>query len=72
MNREEFIAKMQDALQSEEELTFDTVLDDIEEWDSISKMAVVAFFDASLGKKITFAELKELKTIGDIANKAGL
>lgn len=72
MNREEFLAKMQDALQSEGEITFDTVLDDIEEWDSISKMAVIAFLDASCGVKTTFSELKELKTIGDIAKKAGL
>ena len=43
MTNEEFLTEMQDVLQTEEELSMDTVLDDLEEWDSLSFMATMAF-----------------------------
>lgn len=72
MTQDEFLTAMQDVLQTEEELTTDTVLDDLAEWDSLSVMATMAFLDKNFGVKTTMADYKELKTIGDIAGKAGL
>ena len=57
MNREEFLVHMQDILQTDEELSFDMNLDDLEEWDSLSKMATVAFLDANFGVKTTFPSI---------------
>ncbi len=72
MTREEFLEQMQDILQTDEELSFDMNLDDLEEWDSLSKMATVAFLDANFGVKTTFSDFEKIKTVEDIAKKAGI
>ena len=72
MNREEFLEEMTDVLQTEEDLTFDTVLADLEEWDSLSIMSTMAFLDKNFGVKTAMADYKAMNTIEDIAKKAGL
>lgn len=72
MTREEFLAEMQDVLQAEDDLTFETVLKDLEEWDSLSVMATMAFLDKTFGVKTTMADYINMNTIEDIAVKAGL
>lgn len=72
MTREEFLLKMQDVLQREDILSFDMNLADVDEWDSLSKMATMAFWEKEFGVKTRFADYKEMKTVEDIALKAGL
>ncbi len=72
MSKEEFLVQMQDVLQTETELAMETVLDELDEWDSLSMMATMAFLDKNFGVKVKIADLKTLATIGDIAAKAGL
>jgi acyl carrier protein len=72
MTKEDFLNEMIDVLQTEEEISFDTILTDLDEWDSLSIMATMAFLDKSFGVKTTMKDYKEMKTIGDIAKKAGL
>ena len=72
MNREEFLKEFADILQTDETLSPETVLDDLEEWDSLSKIATIALFDRKIGKKLTFLEITNLKTIEDILKKAGI
>ena len=72
MTRDEFIVEMQDVLQTDEQLTVETVLADLVEWDSLAVMATMAFLDRNFGVKLSIADIKELNTIGDIAAKAGL
>jgi len=72
MSKEEFLVQMQDVLQTETELAMDTVLDELDEWDSLSMMATMAFLDKNFGVKLKIVDLKALATIGDIAAKAGL
>lgn len=72
MSKEEFLVQMQDVLQTETELTMETVLDELDEWDSLSMMATMAFLDKNFGVKMKIADIKVLATIGDIAAKAGL
>ena len=72
MNREDFLEKMQDVLQMEYELTFDTVLEDLDEWDSLAMMAVTAFLDKNFNLKLTFNDFKNFKTVEDIAKKVGI
>ena len=38
MNKEDFLIQMQDVLQTEVDLTYETVLADLDEWDSLSSM----------------------------------
>ena len=72
MNREKFLSNIADALQTEDVLTFDTVLDDLDEWDSLSKMAVLAFLNKTFNINIVFNDLNDISTIEDLAKKAGI
>ena len=72
MSKDEFLVQMQDVLQTETELKMETTLDELDEWDSLSMMATMAFLDKNFGVKLKIADLKTLVTIGDIASKAGV
>lgn len=72
MNRTEFLEEMQDVLQMEDELSFDMNLQDIDEWDSLSMMATMAFLNKEFNVKLGFSDLKSFKTVEDIAQKAGI
>ena len=72
MSKEDFLVKMQDVLQTDAELKMDTVLGDLDEWDSLSMMATMAFLDKDFGVKLKIAEIKTFASIGDIAAKAGV
>ena len=71
MKKEQFLEEMIDVLQTEEELSLDTVLDDLDEWDSLSKMAVMAFYNKNFGIKIALNEFKNIKTVLDLVKLAG-
>ena len=72
MNREEFLEHLQDILQRDDPLTSDMELRDIPEWDSLSMMAIAAFFDQHFEQTLVFADFAHFVTVGDLLNKAGL
>ena len=72
MTKDEFLAEMQDVLQTDDTLTMETALDDLAEWDSLAIMATMAFLDRNFGVKLRLTDFKELATVGDIATKAGV
>lgn len=72
MMHEEFLEKFQDVLQTEEPLGMDTVLEDLAEWDSLARMATVAFLDSDFGVPATFEDFTAMKTVADVARKAGI
>ena len=72
MNKEEFIEKLEDILQTEESLKEETVLEDLEEWDSLAKMSLAAFYSSQFSKSLTFQDFKSLKTVKDLIDLAGI
>ena len=72
MNKAEFLEEFIEVLQTEEEIDENTVLEELEEWDSLSKMATIAFLDKNFSIKVTFDEIKNFKTVQDIIDKAGI
>lgn len=72
MTKTEFLEKLQDIFERDEEVTEDMVLNDIEEWDSLSAMAVMAFFNKTLKITLLPAEIREMKTVADLVKKAGI
>ncbi len=72
MNREEFLTQLQDVLQTEKVLSFDTKLQELEEWDSLGAMATMAFLDKKCGVKTIYKDFAFFKTVEDIAKKAGI
>lgn len=65
---ENFIEKLVDVLDTEEELTAATVLADLEEWDSLSFVSFLAFANATYGKKIVPADVRNARTVEDLYN----
>ncbi|WP_462393992.1 hypothetical protein [Mitsuokella multacida] len=66
MTENAFIEKMVDLMDTEDELTMDTKLMDIEEWDSLSFVSFIAFANAQAGKKLTPDIVRSAKTVSDL------
>jgi len=71
MNKADFLVELEDILQREEPCNMDDVLADYEEWDSLSKMSVMAFYSKNFGVAVTLNDLKDLKTVADLIKLAG-
>lgn len=63
---EQFIERIIDVMDIEEEITADTVLEDLEEWDSLSLVSFMAMANAAYGKKVIAADVKMAKTVADL------
>lgn len=72
MTKEEFCVEMQDVLQTDEELAPETVLADLDEWDSLAMMATMAFLDKTFGVKVGLKDFKGMNTLSDLMAKAGV
>lgn len=49
-----------------ETITADTLLSDLEAWDSMSKLSLIVLMDDECNKKLTGEKIQEFVTIGDI------
>ena len=72
MTKDDFLSEMQDVLQTDTELKEETMLEELDEWDSLAMMATMAFLDRNFGVKVGLKDFKEMVTVGDIAVKAGI
>ena len=71
MKKEEFLIALEDILQRDDACAEVDMLADYEEWDSLSKMATMAYFDKNFGVKLTLADMKELKSVAELIKLAG-
>lgn len=71
MTKEDFLAKFTDILQTEENVTLETNLGDLDDWDSLTTMATVSWILESKFQ-ITVKEIASYKTVGEIAAKFGV
>lgn len=71
MTKQEFLVAFQDVLQRDEPVTETDVLGAFEEWDSLSKMATMAYFKKNFGITITLDKLGTLKKVSDLIALAG-
>lgn len=61
------IALLEETLDTDEGvLTPETDLSELEQWDSIAMLSLIAMLDEEFDKTITGKELKALKTVADI------
>lgn len=68
MNVQEFIEKFAEAIEVEaSELTADTEFRNLEEWDSVAYISVIAMMDEEYDIQIEMPIFKTLKTLGAIA-----
>lgn len=61
----EFNAKLADIL-GVESVTESDLLEDFEEWDSLSILSVIAMLDSDYGVNLTSADLRDAKTVAEL------
>ena len=71
MDKNQILADVQeifhDVLDNEDiEINFETVADDIEEWDSLSHIQLIVAIEKQFKIKFNSKELMEWKTVGDM------
>lgn len=70
MNKSDFLVELEDILQREEPCSENDSLDQYEEWDSLSKMAVMAFYNKNFGISVSLKDLSSLSTVSDLIKLA--
>lgn len=65
-NKVQLIEEMMEL--EEGELTPDTVLEDVMEYDSFFKLYLVTYVKKNMGKRLTVAEIEKFKTVQDICD----
>lgn len=72
MTNEEKIAMLEDMLELDGgSLTPETVLADVEEYDSMAKLSLIVLMDDEFSKKLTGEQIREFKTVQDILDFMG-
>lgn len=69
MKIEEKIALLEDIMDLDEgTLTLETVLAELEEWDSMTKLSLVASVKKAGGEDLTVEDIAKFKTVADICS----
>lgn len=68
MNEREFLEIMGEILDTEENLSMDLVLNDVEEWDSLSYVMFQAQMLQKAQKKMNPTDVKNAKAVRDLYN----
>ena len=72
MTNKEKIRLIEDTLElGENTITEDTLLGDIEEYDSMARLTLIVLCDDEFNKKLTGEQIKEFKTVKDILDFMG-
>lgn len=73
MNIVSFLRDVEEELEIESVvLEKGTVLKDLEDWDSIAILTMIAYIDSNFGKRFKSSEFQKLATIEDLINLIGL
>lgn len=71
MKKNEFLEALEDILQREKSCQEMDRLEDYEEWDSLSKMAIMAYYNKNFNVQLNLNDLKNIKTVLDLIKLAG-
>lgn len=73
MSHQQFIDNFLSATDFQEpvEVTMDTVLADLPEWDSLAALATIVMFDMEYNKTITGEDLHKIRTLNELYELAG-
>jgi Phosphopantetheine attachment site. len=66
MNKNDFLTKLAEILDCEDELTIDKSLEDVEEWDSLGIIGFLAEMESYCTSPIQAVDVKGAKTVGDL------
>lgn len=71
MQAEEFIKKLTEIADTEAQLTLETKLADVEDWDSLSLVSFLSFCNSKLKLSVTPDEVKAAQTVADLFKIVG-
>ena len=66
MKKQDFLKKLQDAINCSHELTDSVELNNLAEWDSLSKVCVISMFEDELKIKMDYSDLEKMHTVDDL------
>jgi acyl carrier protein len=73
MKVNEFIEKLKETLELEDEkLNEDTNLKDLEEYDSLSVLSIIAMIDENFGKQLSAQQFSDVTTVTSLIEKIGV
>ena len=68
ITKKELLEEIKLTLQREDEISLDTELVEMEEWDSLAYISIISLYDRLFDFIITVDKLKKSKTIDDLIN----
>lgn len=71
MKKADFLIDLEDIFQRDDACNENDLLESYEEWDSLSKMSLVAYFDRKFNLKLTLKDFDETKIVSDLIKLAG-
>ena len=71
MKKNEFLLELEDILQREECCDGTDILEDYDEWDSLSKMAVMGYYKKNFNIQLNLNDFKKVRTVTDLMRLAG-
>ena len=66
VSEHDFIEQLIDLMDTEEDIGMDTLLENIEEWDSLSYVAFLAMCTKLLNRRVEPQKVREAKTVRDL------
>lgn len=71
MNKEKFLILLKDELELDSDLTLETNLKELEEWDSMTAMLLIGVVSNEFDYNLTGDEIAELSTVQSLIDKIG-
>jgi len=74
MNTKDFINELKEDLEIEDEdqeITLETNLKDLEEYDSLSVLSIIAMIDKNFGKQIPSSDFSKITTVSSLMELIG-
>lgn len=72
MRKENFLLKLQEELELDTELTLDTNIADLDEWDSMTAMVLIGYVSNEFGIAFTLDDIESFTTFESIIERIGV
>jgi acyl carrier protein len=72
MTKETFLLKLQEELELDAELTLNTNISDLDEWDSMTAMVLIGFVSNQFGIAFTLVDIESITTFESIIERIGV
>ena len=75
MKTDDFIKELKEALEVEGEdqkITLETNLEELEEYDSLSVLSIIAMIDKNFGKQLSSQQFADINTVRNLIEKIGI